>query len=461
MEQDAGSDHTPTTQSRLVVKAFIFVLIFGALIVVFAVVEAYPFIKKNFFIKENTPNEVAALPDYNNQQLNAVNAPTATSSNHATDILFYQTEYDEGSVTYLLYRGSMDYLAGDAQTHSISLQRDSRIISQSWEENTFLFVENTENEGSIFSLDISSDQTQPTLLMKISLDATTGQHIGDARYLDDGTLAYITYDGSGERARHSVLHVAQLPQGIEKENYPLREESPVYAGFGFLAQRGDSQVIYLHETGGDAGSVWSAWYMVDRTTKAVTALEGLPVEDKVSRNPAEFSFSPDGSKFIFKDISKLPDAQDLEDEDGPLGSCLKYWDSDAMDRYDNEGGTLTLVDLVSGSRSEIFRNLSHSNNVCKNIARRIISIGWIDDSHVFFETIDGIFSLDINTREQKNLFIFERTYDPKNQQRPSVIALQAPNILLSDHSVASSDTNKILQFVSEDAQEGIFVNFLR
>ena len=240
----------------------------------------------------------------------------------------------------------------------------------------------------------------------------------------------------------------------------MNEKSPLYAGFGFLAATPDSKTIYLHETGGDGGLIWSQWYKIDRDTRKVQKLEKLPPVAKGGDNPTISVFSPDRTKLAYADFSTIVDQADLgkEYKEGYFGQCLEY-NTNLLQKYSSFGGTVMVQNLSTGKTDEVFRNLSYQDNYCKNVGNRIVSLKWLDNSRLAFETIDGVYVLDINTKQQQTLFTFERTISPGQQTRPSIQLIQLPFILFSDRSIVQTNTNKRLEFVAPEAQKGYFFTF--
>ncbi len=399
------------------------------------------------------------LPSMNNRQ-NIIS--NTTDGNNPLEVFYYtQDDSSRENTQYKIFKVSPNLEKPDLNTHSFTIAGHyPSVITDSWKKNTILFIKNSEIQSVIYSIDVSSQNSQPQTLLTIHSDSNNGERIGDARYLDDGnTLAFITSSGKRERAENSVLNIISLKNQQNKEVYPLSEESPLYAGFGFLATTPDSKTVYLHETGGDGGAIWSQWYKVERKTKKVQKLENLPPVAKGEENFTYSVFSPDRTKLAYADFSIIIEPTDLEFKEYSVGQCLKHLGSDAFQKYQPEGGTIMIKDMKTGNTNEIFRNLSYSNNFCKNIARRIISIKWLDNSRLAFETIDGVYALDINTKKQQTIFTFERTMSPGEQTRPSIQSIQLPFIFFSDRSIIQTNTNKRLELFTPEAQKGNFFTF--
>jgi hypothetical protein len=396
--------------------------------------------------------------------------PTQTTSSGAeTDSSFEAYYYivDDSSqqtAEYRVFRVSPNLTEPDVLVHSFAIPGSGhRVITDSWKQSTILFVANGETQSVIYALDVSSEGSEPRELMTVPIESSNGEAVGDARLIEDGNaLAFLTAEGLRARAENSVLHVVALEDREEKESYPLAAESPLYSGFRFLAATPDSTTIYLEEIGGDGPMVWSQWYRVDRRSQVVQLLDDLPPMAKDGFGPVTYAFSPDRSKFAYADFSAVVERTDLqsgsEEEGGGPAACLRF-NSDAINKYEAEGGTISIRDLGTGRTDEVFRNLAYSNNYCKNVARRIVSLQWLDDSLLAFETIDGVYALEIDTRQQETIFTFEDTTSPGQVRRPAVVSIQLPFIFFSDHSLVRTDTAKRLEFDSPEAQQGSFFTF--
>ena len=398
---------------------------------------------------------VGILPLTNNQQ----DMIPSTDSNNVLEVFYYTTDNSsQQNAYYKIFKVSLNLEKPDINTHSFTIAgRYPSIITDSWKKNTILFISNSETQATVYSVDVSSQNSQPQILLTIPLDNNKDERVREARFVDNGTaLAFITADGSG-RVENSVLDIVSLKDQQKKENYLLSEKSPLYAGFGFLVATPDSKTIYLHETGGDGGLIWSQWYKVDRTTKAVRKLGKLPPIARGEDNPTASAFSPDRTRLAYADFSSAVDPADLNQEyrAGYYGQCLTF-NANLLQKYASLGGTVMVQNLNTGATDEVFRNLSYQDNYCKNVGSRIISLRWLDNSHLAFETIDGVYALDVNTKQQQTLFTFERTISPGEQIRPSILFIQLPFIVFSDHSIVQTNTNKRLESVSREAQRGNF-----
>lgn len=366
---------------------------------------------------------------------------------------------DDRAIEYKFFKVSPYFDKPDVSIGSFSEDSgDLWIIADSWKDKTVLLIKKTGDEREISSLNVSSKNYKPNLLVKIPGKEDSGE-ISDVRFLNKGKgLAFITYDGL-EIAKNSYLNIVSLSDTKNIQKYSLSKESPMYSTFGFLAESKDK--IYLDESGGDGGGVWSSWYKFNKTTKKISKMENMPPSSKNEWSPVVTKFSPDGNRLAYTDFSTSIDTEDLDSPDttsqGGSIVCLKFFGSNVMQKYEPEGGTVMIKNLETGAISEIFRNLSYSDNTCKNIARRIIDVKWLDDSNIAFETIDGVYSININTKEKKEVFSFGNVNNPGAQVRPSIVSIQLPFIVFSDSSIVNVNTGKYLQTIeSEDGARYVF-----
>lgn len=203
---------------------------------------------------------------------------------------------------YKIFKVSPNLSRNDINTHSFTIPAEfPRVITDSWEKNTILFLTNSEKQSVVYSLDVSLDNSQPKILMTIPLDANKREKVQDARIVDGG-IAYITAGEKNARAENSVLTFVSKDQ--KRKDYFLSEKSPLYAGFGFLTRESDKSII-LHEMGGDAGMIWSQWYRIDRETGIVQKLGDWPPSstDGGGEYPVFSAFNPSRSEFAYVDFS--------------------------------------------------------------------------------------------------------------------------------------------------------------
>jgi hypothetical protein len=390
---------------------------------------------------------------------------TQIDSNNPLEVFYYTQKESPQNTQYKIWKVSPDLEKPDLNTHSFTITGSyPSVVTNSWKKNMILFVANSETESVIYSLDVSVQNSQPKTLFTVNLDRNKEEKVLSAKYLNNGdALAFITsYNAGGD----SVLNIISLKNESSKENYQLIEKNPVSSSFDFLATTPDSKTIYLNEAGGEGDAFWSRWYKVDRDTRKVQQLEKIPSVAKNEENPTDPIFSPDRTKLAYRDFSTTTKQADLDFEnynEKYVAPCLNQRSSNVMQKYQSEGGTVMIQELKTGDTNEVFRNLSYSDNICKNVARRILSLKWLDNSHLAFETIEGVYALDIDTKQRQTLFTFERTISPGQQTRPLIGFIQLPFIFFSgrssDHSIVQINTNKRFNLVSLEARKAQFFTF--
>jgi len=378
-------------------------------------------------------------------------------------VFYYTVDYLPQRVArYKIFTASPVLGENDVNTHSFDIQgENSFVANDSGEKNKILIISDHNGQAAISSLDISSPGTNPQALISFSLNKSKSEVVSDVRYVDEGkALAIIVSEVKGSGSENSVLEIIPLKNKDKKEKYFLNEENLMYARLSFLTITPDSKIIYLQQRGGDGGYIWSQWYKVDRESKIVQKLEGLPPFAKGEDYPTVSVFSPDATKLAYIDFSSLIPHSDLNvegsSEDASRG-CLKDEGVYKAKKYDSEGGVVMVRDLLTGEEKEVFRNLSYSDNLCMNIARRIISLKWLDNSRLIFETIDGVYSLNIKNKDFETLFFFERTFSPGKQARPSLLSVQLPFVVFSDGSIAKLGSNKLLSIYPSDFRAEFFM----
>jgi hypothetical protein len=226
------------------------------------------------FTPQNTQNrEISAVQSDNSGVTKATESDQSQkndkilNSNESLDLYYLDEQHEKSPTGYSISKVAQNFEIPDIQTHSFTNTDDSysRVITNSWKNDSVLFISQNDTLGSVSVIDLTTPSSSPQMLLTIPLNSGKKEMLGDVRFVDGGSnLALITYEEGFSNAKNSVLHIFSLETKQEKEMYALNPESPKYAGFGFLNKTADNSIIYLHETGGDGGYVWSQWYRVNR-----------------------------------------------------------------------------------------------------------------------------------------------------------------------------------------------------
>lgn len=375
------------------------------------------------------------------------------------DYHYYVRGYEpdaQGNNTLELYKTSKDLTKLDTKLNSLKVSNSTNIILKSWKKGTILIKTETASHYVIQTLELTLN-AQPQTILEVSKDL--GNQIFDARLLNEGkTLAYITYTSKNPKESNNVvLHVQNLGESTVK-SIPLADTVGLYTGFWFVAKSPDENTLYLSEGGGDGGRSWATWHKADLAMQKVEKLANLPIISKETNNPAYTIINPSATYAAFIDMSELPDEADLEKPDSTeaLIGCLDYAVTNVLQKYANTGGTVSVTNLKTGQTQEVYRNLNYGNNLCQNKARRIISILWLDDKTLAVQTIDGVYSLDIETKQGKELYYFKQSSSPGQVTRPMLVSIEQPFILFDDASVGIMDSNNLVQYLSKEVQQATF-----
>ena len=117
----------------------------------------------------------------------------------------------------------------------------------------------------------------------------------------------------------------------------------------------------------------------------------------------------------------------------------------------SQGGVIILHDLRTHASVEAYRELPAGMSFCLNITRSIISLKWINDTQLVYETINGLFLLNLNTKRVSQLYKFkpETGYYRSKYIRPVMQDVRLPFILFNDNRLLNIDTGKWLKADSE------------
>jgi hypothetical protein len=375
------------------------------------------------------------------------------------------------STHYKIYLSNLGLEKSDTLLHQFSIPGHGFAVTNSWKKGVLLFATSMNDDSIIYALRLDQADARPEIILKLPRNSVIGEAVNDARYIDGGEkLAYVTDDGVNDRAEHSVLHIVSVKNPKLKETYPLNEKSEIYAGFRFLAVTPDNKTLFLEDAGGDGGDSWSDWYRVDRSQGTVEKLDKLPPLARGQNSEDEnsiYDISPDATRVAYANFSTKIDPDDLanrsvDTSDMVYSRCLKEAGFDGnftkqdedklLKKYAQAGGVIILHDLKSNISTEVYRDLSSPHYPCLNIVRRIISAKWTSETQLVYETVNGIFSLDVNTKQSKRIFEFvdfDGSMWGKFKVRPLLYSVHLPYIFLSDHSVIHLDEKKWLKFDTE------------
>jgi len=416
------------------------------------------------------------LPNNNLQSaiINNKTVLTATSSlqkfvynsDNQPDFFYYieSEETLQKDVPFSFFKISTNPENTDTDIGSFTMSGPNpEIITDSWVTNKILFVTNSETNSVFYSFDVFSQEHKPQEIFNLS-HSDKNERVGDARFLDGGSsIAYVTYNDGvyNGRTAHSVLNIVSINNQQNKEEYLLNEKGAIYAGFGFILKTLDDRKIYLTEAGGDGGLSWSNLYEVNRDTKNVEPGVKSPLYAVDGRGYSTLSaINPDWTVLAYTDFSSFVDPVDLEqtatDYDNP---CIDMDKPYLLDKYPSLDGLVKIKDLKTGTTEEVFKNSVYENNYCKNIANGIIDLKWLDNSRLAFETIDGMYLYDANTKQTQSLFSFENTTDPGHQYRPKPMSIQLPYILFDDGTIINTNSNKKLELFTIGRQFKHFFTF--
>lgn len=425
-------------------------------IVVLLVITFILYLYKNYKSPQKNTNTSTGITDTQNNNEDAPTLPEVFVINYETD--------KKG--VYSIFKPGKNLNERDIKTHSFTFDTGTiDIVTNTWKDNTILIIQNLETFADIYELDVSLQGTAPAKILTVQLDSSTNERVTDAKFVDNGSsVAYIASEGKYDFAENSRLKIFSLNTNKETDSYFLSEKTQIYSGFKFLAKSPDSKTLYLNDIGGDGAAWWEQWYKLDRNIKNLEKLQNLPPIAEGEDTPARAFINPSGTKVAYigsfgpvapEDLNKLdtPEQMALYYSIG-AENCLQFGETDLLTKYGSQGGTIMLLDLQTNNKTELFRNFEFADNYCMNIARKILSILWIDDSNLAFQTLTGVYNLNIDTNEINTLFEYRHTSSPWKEVKPAILSVQLPYIIFNDLSIVNVDSNKSLEALSKELLSG-------
>lgn len=363
-----------------------------------------------------------------------------SKNNNTLDAYYYR---DMGSTIYKFPLTPEGLIVNTHSLSSIKGFHGAEIDTAPWKEKTVTYAANFKTFAEIYSLDLSVENSQPKKLLTFPFDSDREESIRQVKFIDNGTaIAFIVLSNVRADSPNTTLYVVSLEDQSIKESYSLSKMTGSALAFVLLAKTSDDKILYLDET---YDGSYHAWYKLDRTTKMIKQLDGLPPYGDYGR-PTPFSFSPDGSRFAYAFYS-TEDFDDVEASEvdrlyGIPNHCYGYVNS-ASKKYQSEGGIIMIHNFETGNDYEVFRNLStYLSNRCDVTVRKIRSLRWLDNSHIIFETIEGVFVLDVNTRQSRPIYVFKEATFPPPDAWDRIQHIQLPYVVFSDGSIGNINTGE-------------------
>ena len=390
----------------------------------------------------------------------------------ATSVVGKYTESDTILATGTYKKPNFYYLQdGLVFKMGIDLE-ESDTLSYKSDENTYmypsnkkniLFVEKGDAPDVVYTLDIS--KPSPTLQLLVTLpepkrpdDLTISQEERFAdgysskpfikksrvRFVDDGAaLAYITskcrYPGPG--CGESVVHIISVPDGKEIEQYEIPGEIRLYDSPHFGAVSGDGKRLYVAHAS-EFGLV-DYFDVVDRNTGTLRVLKSV-LGDRVNiEDYYIYDFSPDAKRLATEDLSMKIADEDADWRDYGSTVCLDSKVPGVLEKYADLAGVILVRNLETDEVKEVYRNVVATDNYCKNQYNKIMSLQWLDDVRIAFVTQEGIYAINVNTKEKQTLFVFDKAHGAV--ERPEPLSIQMPYILFTDGSILNTRNRRWLK----------------
>lgn len=296
----------------------------------------------------------------------------------------------------------------------LMVERDTRFISDSWKDDTFIFIKNNTGSTSIFTLNIR--EANPTLQHLLTIPLSEDREsINDIKFLNNKELVYVSTklrdhgDPNSEYNYYRIpgeLGIVDIENSNKKVAYPLANTVKYgsTAAYSLLSKTADGK-IFLQEGGfADGASSEYVWHTFDQKTEKVTLLNEKPPLVKRPTDGGTLyyfhsaKFNSDSTKIAYAGFENEIDRNDYGE-----GMCLK---PETLGKYENSFGTLMLYDTTTGEKTELYRNTAHSDDLCKNWMRQVSSIVWVDDETLIFGTSDAIYKINIHTKALTPLYSY-------------------------------------------------------
>lgn len=232
-----------------------------------------------------------------------------------------------------------------------------------------------------------------------------GKHFESAAFSHDKNfLAYTLYqlEKDNEKAAGEVW-IYNLK---EKTHKKIFEKRPLllYAGLKVLGWNSKDDKVVIREMGGDAGEIWGDIYLVE-----INKTEGNYKKIEVGEGQKNFlvgELSPNGENFLYI-FCKKPTSEGPEEY--AYSSC-------------EEGAEIRIYNFATSGSTLIYKNLSYSDNILRRKLRVIDSALWQDDENIIFSIPDGIYKINLKSKQPEELYRFEWRNPNEIFKFPSMIS---------------------------------------
>ncbi len=400
-----------------------------------------------FFISQRGNNTFLASSEQTREEGDPSTSAHRQGENSTSLHYFTKNEQgDEGTTTVRFYRVNDSLAKHDERLSTV--KGDYTFMDTLPADNEALFVRG----NLVVGINVVTGE------QRRFVHASSSRSIDDAAFLGNKTIGYVTSNRkvSGS-AKDSRFHTVRL-SGERIDDVFLKEESPLYARFGITGSDGVA-TVYLEEVGGDAAAVWGSDYALNLRTEELEKLTEYSESyaPGFQPNPQREGdtigqVNPGGTKSAYV-ANPTYEAENVQDKSDTFGRCLTD-----VNEGRSKGAAIIVRDLTSGEEREVYRNLSHSENYCRNIVRRVDSLYWISDTHLAFSTPDAVYSINVETKEKETIYNFPDWSDPKTVSQPGIDFVQGDILVMQDNTLVHRATRKVLDYKRVTNEDPHFID---
>ena len=330
--------------------------------------------------------------------------------------LYYYSQSTDPDI-FRVIRIDQDITGEDKVT--AELEGRFSVIGKFSEEGKFLVVDDN-NSNKLYTLNPESGELKEFFVAEEKKEFESAIFSPDKKF-----LAFSLVSGDYAKATGEIW-LSDL-ENREREKIFEKKRLTLYTKLKVLGWNNGNGKLIVQEIGGDALAVWGKIYLVDTTNGQASKGDNInnykEVEIKASEADSFLrgSLSPDGKKWLYISC-KIPTPEEYD-----YTSC-------------EDGAEILIYSFEETSSFSLYRNLTNNNNPFRKKLRNINSAVWLDSENILFSIPDGIYKINLNSKETEELYKFQWTDPDDIFKSPSAIKYVADDIIIYERQNFNAGT---------------------
>ena len=297
---------------------------------------------------------------------------------------------------------------------TVELEGHFSVIGKFSEEGKF-FVTSEESPNKLSVLNPENGELKEFFVVEEKKEFISAIFSPDKKF-----LAFSLVSGDYAKAAGEVW-ILDLEKKERKKIFE-KNRLLLYSELKVLGWKDGNGKIIIQEIGNDALVVWGKIYLVDtknggeekseQDTNHLNSYKEVEIKASEADSFLRGQLSPDGKKWLYISC-KNPTPED----DYDYSSC-------------EEGAEILVYSFEEASSLSLYRNLTNINNPFKKKLRVINSAIWLDSDNIIFTIPDGIYKVNLGSKEAAELHEFKWTDPDDIFKSPSKIIYADDDVII-------------------------------